>query len=342
MSLIKTWFNNARPQALVQSVLPAVLAFVLAIGVDGFKWWLGIVAIIGVALAHLAMNLADDYFDYQVDMHSDREKVIRKGFRAMTLKYPYLTDGSQTPQKTLLVIIITLIIAALCGLGICLYYYLTSGLQSCIWIIAIAAVTLFLGIFYSAPPFKIAYRGLGEPLIGLVFGPMLMMGVYYSATGTMNWDIVILSIPIGILVMNILYTHSFLEIHSDEESNKMTLARLLKTDKMRLWTVYILNLLPLVFFAFAIQRRMIGMSYMVWVGFYLIIALWLCKSLKAYSKGEVELPEKLPAFAKMPQLEEARAAGIDWFVVRWMVARNLLGLTCLSLIIFKIIELCIL
>ena len=67
----------------MQSLMPAVLAVVLAIGAEGFNIYLALLACLGVACAHLGMNLADDYFDYKADMLSDRDKVIRKGFRAM-------------------------------------------------------------------------------------------------------------------------------------------------------------------------------------------------------------------------------------------------------------------
>src|SRR5574344_2362496 len=94
------WIKYGRSSALVQSMMPAVLSVVMAAGYPGFNIWMGLLAIVGVALAHLAMNLTDDYFDYKVDMLGDRDKVTRQGFRAMLVKYPYLTDGSQTLKST--------------------------------------------------------------------------------------------------------------------------------------------------------------------------------------------------------------------------------------------------
>ena len=116
---LKKWFDNARSVSLVQSVMPSVLAVVLAIGKEGFHWWDAVLAVVGVACAHLAMNLTDDYFDYKVDMLGDRDKVTRQGFRAMLVKYPYLTDGSQTLKSTA-VAIASFIIAALCCGGVIL------------------------------------------------------------------------------------------------------------------------------------------------------------------------------------------------------------------------------
>ncbi len=212
----RNWFDNARSVSLVQSVMPALLAVALAVGCDGFSWISALLAVVGVAFAHLAMNLSDDYFDYKVDMLGDRDKVVRQGFRAMMVKYPYLTDGTQTLKSTARVIVSFVLISLGCGCGVVLdriirgsVFWGTNGLW---WIPAIVMVCAFLGVFYSAPPLKLAYRGLGEPVIGFIFGPLVMMGVYYSACGEMNEQVVLMSIPVGLLVLNILFTHSFVDM----------------------------------------------------------------------------------------------------------------------------------
>ncbi|MDE7102556.1 MAG: prenyltransferase, partial [Bacteroidales bacterium] len=74
-STIKKWFANARDVSVAQSLLPSVLAVVLAISTQDFCTWAALLAVVGVVTAHMGMNLADDYFDYRVDMLSDREKV---------------------------------------------------------------------------------------------------------------------------------------------------------------------------------------------------------------------------------------------------------------------------
>ena len=54
------WMKNARSMSLVQCLMPAVLAVVLAIGAEGFNIYLALLACLCVACAHLGMNLADD------------------------------------------------------------------------------------------------------------------------------------------------------------------------------------------------------------------------------------------------------------------------------------------
>ena len=65
MGVIGFWYNNARPKALPQSMLPAVLAVCMAAGSPGFSLSLASMAVAGVLFGHLGMNLFDDYFDYR-------------------------------------------------------------------------------------------------------------------------------------------------------------------------------------------------------------------------------------------------------------------------------------
>ena len=343
MKKIRRWLKNARSVALPQSLMPAILAVVMSLGYPGFNLWLALLAVVGVALAHLAMNLADDYFDYKVDMLGDRDKVIRKGFRAMMVKYPYLTDGSES-VKTLRRAIAQFVIAAcLCGAVIFLVRGLGMGtFVISWWLVAIVAATAFLGVFYSAPPLKLAYRGLGEPVIGVIFGPLLMMGVFYSAAGFINWAIIGTSIPVGLLVLNILYTHSFIEKEGDAASNKMTLARLLGSYKANLPMVYIVNFLPYLLVVLSVVLGYLHPAYLA-VLVVLPRSLWLCSSLSDFANGKQDVPEKPYRWlGPMREWEPVRASGVDWFLMRWLTARNILSGFCLVLIVVKLILLIVL
>lgn len=340
MASIKQWFHNARPTALPQSLMPAVLALVLVINQSDFNLICGLLAVIGVACAHLAMNLADDYFDYKVDMHSDRDRIIRKGFRAMSQKYVYLLNGSATLGSLRKVIALLVIGAVVCGAPVFIYRLLNQGFtgpEGCWWILAVVAATGVLGVFYSAPPLKLAYRGLGELVIGLIFGPLIMIGVAYSACGSVPSNIFWTSIPVGMLVLNILYTHSFVEIDSDAASNKMTFARLMPSRFWRMFVTYIVNLLP---FAMVCGAVLTGRLHPAYVAVLLVLprSIWLCSSLRRFSLGDYSLPSEPPKFlGKMRDWGPVKEKGIDWFLMRWLTARNTLSGFCGILIVVKII-----
>ena len=234
--------------------------------------------------------------------------------------------------------------ALACGVGIFLFRLHDSGFsgpQGCWWIVAIAALAGFLGIFYSAPPFKFAYRGLGEPVIGFIFGPLLMLGCHYAAAGRISQEVVWISVVVGLLVLNILYTHSFIEIAGDEESGKMTLARLLPTDGLRLAAAWAINMLPYVIIVAGAVLGCLEPAYLA-VLFVLPRSLWLCGSLREFAKGNTGVPDMPPLIlGAMKGWERYREMGIDWFMMRWLTSRNITGAFCLIIIIAKLLSLII-
>ena len=74
---LKKWIENARPRSLMQSMMPAVLATICAIGSEKFNILCGFAAILGVVCAHLALNLADDWFDYRIDIARLRAALLQ-------------------------------------------------------------------------------------------------------------------------------------------------------------------------------------------------------------------------------------------------------------------------
>lgn len=325
---LKTWLANGRSGSLVQSVMPAVLSVFMASGNQGFNLWLALLAIVGVECAHLAVNLLDDYFDYKVDMKGDRDAVIRQGMRAMTAKYPYLTDGSSTTRDLLKAISIFGTVAIACGFVIFIFRS-----WNVVWIAAAAA---FLGYFYSAPPFKFAYYGLGELVTGIIFGPLLVLGVSYAACGEFVDGIYSVAIPVGLLVINILFTHSFIDAKADEVSNKMTFARVLKTQGACLTMSYLINVLPFVMVVVAVIAGKLNPLFLLSL-LALPRALWLCISLTKFVKGDVDI-QSVPKFmGDMSDWQAISKAGLGWFMGRWLAARNTLSLFCLMIIVSRIL-----
>ena len=326
------WLKNARVGATMQSLMPAVVAVVMAIGGETFSWWPAVIAVAGVWCAHLACNLLDDYFDYKADMLKDRERVMRKGIKAYTAKYPYLTDGSATVGGLRKAIACFATVAVLCGAVVAA----ERGWS----ILLVAAAAGLLGFFYSAPPIKFCYWGMGEIVIGIIFGPLLMGGVYWAAAGAPSWQVMSISIPIGLLVVNILYTHSMIDLEGDAASDKLTLAGLLKIDGAKLTMSWLLNFVPYLCILIAVCLGWLHPAYLA-VLLVLPRSVWLFWSLiqfcrKADFSHELEHPRWfLGNMGK--DWEGVRKAGLDWFLIRWLTARNIVSAFCLIIVLIKII-----
>lgn len=322
--------QNARKASLAQSMLPAILAVVIAINEAEFNIFLAILAVLGVVSAHLGMNLADDFFDYKVNTVESRKELSRQGIRARIVKYPYLTSNESTLQDLKKAIVLFLLFAAIMG-GIILTVRFN-------WLIVlIAFLTLFLGISYSGFPFKFSYIGLGELVIGIIFGPLLMMGVYIASANRLDSSVVLASIPVGLLVVNILFTHSFIDKKADESANKMTFARLLKTNKANLTASVLFNFIPYLIIVAGVVLKYLHPLYLL---IFLVLprSIWLIKSLFDFAKSENANVAKPPKYmGNMGNWEKFQIAGVDWFMARWLGARNILSLFCIVIILVNII-----
>ena len=322
--------QNARKASLAQSMLPAILAVVIAINEAEFNIFLAILAVLGVVSAHLGMNLADDFFDYKVNTAESRKELSRQGIRARIVKYPYLTSNESTLQDLKKAIVLFLLFAAIMG-GIILTVRFN-------WLIVlIAFLTLFLGISYSGFPFKFSYIGLGELVIGIIFGPLLMMGVYIASANRLDYSVVLASIPVGLLVVNILFTHSFIDKKADESANKMTFARLLKTNKANLTASVLFNFIPYLIIVAGVVLKYLHPLYLL---IFLVLprSIWLIKSLFDFAKSENANVAKPPKYmGNMGNWEKFQIAGVDWFMARWLGARNILSLFCIVIILVNII-----
>jgi 1,4-dihydroxy-2-naphthoate octaprenyltransferase len=71
-----------------------------------------------------------------------------------------------------------------------------------------------------------------------------MEGVYWAAAGVPDWRVLSISLPLGLLVANILYTHSMIDLEGDAASDKLTLAGLLKSPGAKLAMSWLPNFLP--------------------------------------------------------------------------------------------------
>lgn len=328
MNTIRFWIKNARVQSLPQSVLPAVLALCLAIPFADFSPLLGILGILGVVCGHLGLNLFDDYFDYRKKKTDYRESMVHEGFRARIGKCIYLTSGEATLKDLLLASSTFSVIALI--IGAVILYFRGEG------ILYFMFLTAFLGISYSGAPLRLSYRGFGELLIGLIFGPMVMTGVFYAACGVINSMIILISIPVGLLVANILYVHSILDFHPDKKIGKYTLAVLLDNPRKMLVVLSIILFAPYLIITFGIVKGYLSVWFTLLV-LTLPMAIALFHMMISYIQNPTQKFSPSRWMGPMNNWQRIEAAGIDWFMIRWYLARNLLSSFCFIVMILSFI-----
>jgi 1,4-dihydroxy-2-naphthoate octaprenyltransferase len=200
-----TWFKAARAPFLVISFLPALLGGAIAAAHALINMSVFIAAVIGIVMAHSAADFIDDYFDY---------KKGNLGNKVQQFHDSPLIDKKVTLNQVLVATAICLLIAFATGL----YVFIKVGLPV-IWLVAAGAFIVF---FYTSPPIMLNYRGLGETMLFLAFGPMIVAGIYIVLAGQFSWEALIVSLVPGVFTMNIGVVSNTFDYLDDIKSGKRT------------------------------------------------------------------------------------------------------------------------
>lgn len=302
------WLKIGRSYTLPQTILPYIFAVVLAAKNYDVNYFLSFLGLIGVCLAHMSVNMLDDYFDWKKGAVQEYKKLSEQGIVAITHKCFYLEQNSVTPKKVLTVALIYGLIAFLFGLFIAL----KVGLS----VVIIALFTAALGFFYSAPPIRLSYRGLGEPVIGIIFGPLLMSGAYITAGARLDVLILVSSVMVGILVANIAFAHAIMDFDSDLKVGKTSFATLFKTK---------INAIKVLAFLYFLTYAILAVA--TYAGIYPPETI-LVFATAPMTVGLVKLmqnddKEKKFWMGVIENWEQLQKEGTDWFMMRLLITRNI-------------------
>src|SRR6476619_5503223 len=187
---VSKWLYLTRAGVLPMTLVSVALAGLHAVyrGAD-LAWGWYALAVVGIVGAHMANNLMNDLFDLGVG--TDTEDYPRN------LYSPHPVLSGVITRRGLAVC--ALVVNAIC-LAIMIVLTAVRG-----WpVIAFALGGFLLSSAYTAPPLRLKKRGLGEPTVLVVWGPLMVGGVYYSATGSIPGAVVLASLPYALLCTTVL------------------------------------------------------------------------------------------------------------------------------------------
>src|SRR5712692_7659383 len=206
------WMRIMRVPFLQATLIPVTLGGVIAWQVvKVFRWDLFLLTLLGASLIQIATNMFNDYFDFKSgnDLQVKHQNPFAGGGRI-------LTAGLISPTKHFLVSSAFLLLGCLIGL----YFVFVQGLTSLFWLGLIGVISSY---FYVGPPFKLAYRGIGELIVGLNFGPVMTLGAYYVQAHSFAIAPLLASIPVGLLIAAVLWINEFPDMDADNAVGKKTL-----------------------------------------------------------------------------------------------------------------------
>lgn len=187
------------------AVIPVWLGFSLAIHDAAFQWFWVIPILVATLLIQIGTNISNDYYDWKKGADTSE----RIGPQRVT------QSGMLKPQQVKLGFLLVFAIAILVGIPLAL----RGG-----WVIvAIGLTSIFFGIFYTAGPFALAYRGLSEIFVIFYFGIIAVSGTEYLLT--LTWDGISFwcGLATGLVSTSLLIINNVRDIPTDQKSKKLTL-----------------------------------------------------------------------------------------------------------------------
>jgi 1,4-dihydroxy-2-naphthoate octaprenyltransferase len=270
--LVSRWLLITRASVFPMTITSAVIGGILAASAPRADWVNFVIALVGLVLAHAANNMINDFFDLESGV--DSEEYVR----AKYAPHPVLSGLISKHGLLLAIAVVNLL-----DLAILLYLVDVLG-----WpIAAFALLGLFISVFYVAPPLRLKHRGLGEPGVFLVWGPLMIGGTYYVTAGSLAPWVIVASLPYAILVATVLIGKHVDKLEADSARGIRTLPVILGRERS-----LFLNQELMVGFFFAVLCLVLLGTLGVWtlLVFGALPQLW--QTLRVYAKPRPAEPPR--------------------------------------------------
>ncbi|MFN2560504.1 MAG: prenyltransferase [Jatrophihabitans sp.] len=178
-----------RAAVLPMTLVAGLLAGLLAVRQPGFSTGYFLLALLGIVLAHVANNVMNDLFDSDVGQDTASYP------RAQYAPHPILSGLTTRRQLAAIALAINL-----ADLAIMIVLAAARGP----WVLAFGIGGFLLSAAYTAPPLRLKKRGLGELDVFITWGPLMVGGTYFSATGHLPWEVWAAGLPYALLCTAVL------------------------------------------------------------------------------------------------------------------------------------------
>ena len=199
---IKDWIIATRPWSFPASAMPVLvtLGYLFWSGAP-LNWAVGIVTIFNVVIFHAAGNTWSDYKDYKSGV--DREDTVG-GLSIVSGQF----EARQIKRFSMILFAVA-VAGGLVLVGL-------TGVETLYFGLAGALLTLFY------PWLK--YHALGDLDIFLTYSVLPMLGTSFVATGQVQPDVLVLSVPVGLITVGILHSNNTRDIEQDKRAGIKTFA----------------------------------------------------------------------------------------------------------------------
>lgn len=221
---LAAWWRLSRVPFLSVGILPLFLGFILS-------WRWGYRGPFGLYLLATVAVVLIMWMTYYLGEWNDLEGDL------LNQEFNRFSGGSRILVEGVLPARVSVFLGYGClagGILTGLYIYLRY--QTGPWTLILGGIGIFFGFFYSGRPFRWAYRGIGEILIGFCYGWLPIATGFYLFAGFFNHQAFLLSIPVGLSIFNVILINEFPDEEADRNIGKRNLV--VRFGKERMTDLY--------------------------------------------------------------------------------------------------------
>ena len=203
---MKKWIEAMRLRTLPVSLAGVICGTACALLQGSFNAIVALLCMLFAALAQIASNFGNEYYDYKNGI----DKKGREGFRRG------VTEGEIAPIAMKRATYATLALAAITG---CAMLFFGPW-----WLLFVGAMVALFALGYSAGPYPLSHHGLGDVAVIIFFGVVPVTFTCYLQAGKFDNTGITLStaFAVGLLAANVLIVNNYRDMEDDKAVNKNT------------------------------------------------------------------------------------------------------------------------
>ena len=201
---LRAWFAAARPHTLSAAVVPVLVGTALAYGQPGFAWSVCGLTLLASLLVQIGANFVDEYSDHGATASAHKYLAPHKVIASGQLSAGQVRAGALVVFGT----------ATLIGLAL-----VWRAGWPLLWL---ALGSLAVAYFYSGGPRPLGDYALGEPLVFVTMGPVMVMGTVFAQLSRWEVAALVYSLPVAALVTTILMANNLRDGEEDRRNGRRT------------------------------------------------------------------------------------------------------------------------
>ncbi len=187
LDVVSKWLIATRSGVTTVTLYSCTIAGLFALRGGSFPWLTWLIVTVGLFLAHGANNLLNDYTDYSRGI--DTDNYFRTQYGVHPLVQGFWNKATQMRW---------FVVSGVLALASALFAVIASSFDPIV--IGLCLYGSLMLLLYTYP---LKYFALGELTIFLIWGPIMIGGVYFVLTRDWSWNVVLAGVPFGLSTASI-------------------------------------------------------------------------------------------------------------------------------------------